>query len=164
MRDVTPRQAEALGWIVRYISERGYPPSIREIGDGLDIGSLRGVTVHLDALERKGYVRRDPAIPRGLAVLKTLPIPSNTMNKTIIHRHPVPNVGVIFTGPSGPVTLGYQAARREFSLWFEAGRPITQDYIVVGAGTEEAPEGFSLVASTTLDDGFHTFHLLRRSS
>lgn len=160
---ITPRQEEVLGWIVDYITDRGYSPSIREIGEGLDIGSLRGVTVHLDALERKGYIRRDPSVPRGLAALKR-PRPRKTMSKTIIYRHPVPNVGVTFEGPSGPVTFGYQAARREFSLWFEAGRPTTEDYIVVGTGTEEAPEGFSLVASTTLDDGFHTFHLLRRAT
>ena len=39
---------------------------------------------------------------------------------------------------------------------------MTNQYIVVGTGAQEAPEGFSLVASTTFPDGFHTFHLLRR--
>lgn len=39
---------------------------------------------------------------------------------------------------------------------------MTNQYIVVGTGTQEAPEGFNLVASTTFPDGFHTFHLLRR--
>lgn len=161
---LTRRQEEVLRYIARYVDERGFPPTIREMGDALEITSLRGVTVHLDALQRKGYVRREPVIPRGLTLLKRPETKPNTMDKTIIHRQPIPNMGVVFKGPSGPVTFGYQAARREFSLWYEAGSPMSYEYIVVGTGTTEAEVGFTLVASATMDDGFHTFHLLRRPS
>ncbi|HSV74104.1 MAG TPA: transcriptional repressor LexA [Chthonomonadales bacterium] len=57
-RGLTERQERILGFIVDYVEDKGYPPSIREIGNGFGISSLRGVTVHLDALERKGYIKR----------------------------------------------------------------------------------------------------------
>jgi repressor LexA len=57
-RGLTEKQERILTMILGYIEERGYPPSIREIGNAFGISSLRGVTVHLDALERKGYIKR----------------------------------------------------------------------------------------------------------
>lgn len=57
-KGLTKRQEEILEFILQYVETEGYPPSIREIGQRFDIGSLRGVTVHLDALERKNYISR----------------------------------------------------------------------------------------------------------
>lgn len=57
-RGLTGRQEAILRFISDYQQEIGYPPSIREIGNKFQIGSLRGVTVHLDALEKKGYIQR----------------------------------------------------------------------------------------------------------
>ncbi|MEP6756488.1 MAG: transcriptional repressor LexA [Chthonomonadales bacterium] len=57
-RGLTDKQERILNFIVEYVEDKGYPPSIREIGTIFDISSLRGVTVHLDALERKGYIKR----------------------------------------------------------------------------------------------------------
>lgn len=57
-RGLTDKQERILGFIMDYVNEHGYPPSIREIGNAFHITSLRGVTVHLDALERKGYIKR----------------------------------------------------------------------------------------------------------
>lgn len=54
-------------YIMEYVQRHGYPPSIREIGKDFNIGSLRGVTVHLDALERKGYITRSN-LPRSIKV------------------------------------------------------------------------------------------------
>jgi len=63
---LTDRQLEVLRFIAREIEERGYPPTIREIGEGLDIASTNGVNDHLKALEKKGYLQRDPAKSRAL--------------------------------------------------------------------------------------------------
>lgn len=72
MKDkLTKRQQSVLRYIEDYLAKHGYPPSIREIGLALGIKSLRGVTVHLDALERKGYIRRE-STSRSIQVLKTL--------------------------------------------------------------------------------------------
>ena len=57
-RGLTDKQERILAFILEYIDEAGYPPSIREIGNHFSISSLRGVTVHLDALERKGHIKR----------------------------------------------------------------------------------------------------------
>lgn len=72
-KGLTPRQEEILRFIRTYVSENGYPPSIREIGKQFNIGSLRGVTVHLDALARKGQIERQQT-PRSIKV--TAPNPA----------------------------------------------------------------------------------------
>lgn len=66
-KGLTPRQENILRYILDYVQEEGYPPSIREIGQKFKIGSLRGVTVHLDALERKGYIERSNT-PRSIKI------------------------------------------------------------------------------------------------
>lgn len=67
-RGLTRRQEAILRYLMEYIQREGYPPSIREIGKRFDIGSLRGVTVHLDALERKGYIERSNT-PRSIRIV-----------------------------------------------------------------------------------------------
>jgi len=63
---LTDRQLEVLKFIAVQIEEAGYPPTIREIGEGLDIRSTNGVNDHLKALERKGFLTRDPVKSRAL--------------------------------------------------------------------------------------------------
>lgn len=58
-KGLTQRQRQVLEAIREYAERKGYPPSIRELGKALGISSLRGVTVHLDALARKGYIERE---------------------------------------------------------------------------------------------------------
>jgi repressor LexA len=57
-KGLTERQQQILEVIADYIRENQFPPSIREIQEAVGIGSLRGVTVHLDALAKKGYIER----------------------------------------------------------------------------------------------------------
>jgi len=64
----TKRQQLILQYILDYVQKEGYPPSIREIGAQFNIGSLRGVTVHLDALERKEFISRSNT-PRSIKVI-----------------------------------------------------------------------------------------------
>ena len=66
MNGLTERQLEVLRFIARQIDDAGYPPTIREIGEALDIRSTNGVNDHLKALERKGYLSRDPVKSRAL--------------------------------------------------------------------------------------------------
>jgi len=67
-KGLTKRQQSILEYILDYVEKEGFPPSIREIGKDFNIGSLRGVTVHLDALERKGYISRANT-PRSIRVI-----------------------------------------------------------------------------------------------
>ncbi|MBI4003520.1 MAG: repressor LexA [Candidatus Omnitrophica bacterium] len=58
-KKLTHRQQTVLETIRAWIRERGYPPTIRELGKLLGIKSLRGVTTHLDAIAKKGFLKRD---------------------------------------------------------------------------------------------------------
>lgn len=66
---LTDKQREVLDWIRGYVSEWGYAPSLREIGDAFGLTSTNGVHDHLSALERKGYIRRTRNVARGLVLL-----------------------------------------------------------------------------------------------
>jgi len=57
-RGATERQLSILRFVADQLAEKGYVPTIREIGTQFHISSLRGVTVHLDALQRKGLIER----------------------------------------------------------------------------------------------------------
>lgn len=76
-KGLTKRQEEILEFILHYVEGEGYPPSIREIGQKFEIGSLRGVTVHLDALERKGYISRSNT-PRSIKLTHPKFTPGNS--------------------------------------------------------------------------------------
>ncbi|MCB0825898.1 MAG: transcriptional repressor LexA [Fimbriimonadaceae bacterium] len=67
-KGLTTRQEAILRYIGEYLEDNGFPPSIREIGSEFGIGSLRGVTVHLDALEKKGYIERANT-PRSIKII-----------------------------------------------------------------------------------------------
>ena len=66
---LTARQRKVLQVIRSSVEKRGYPPSLREIGDAAGLTSPSSVSHQLSALERKGYLRRDPHRPRAIEVL-----------------------------------------------------------------------------------------------
>ena len=68
-RELTERQRQVLDFIRAEIHRRGFPPSVREIGEAVGLSSSSTVHSHLAALEAKGLVRRDPSKPRALEVL-----------------------------------------------------------------------------------------------
>jgi repressor LexA len=70
---LSDKQLAILEMIQRSVSSRGYPPSMREIGDAVGLSSLSSVTHQLNQLELSGYLRRDPNRPRALEVLIELP-------------------------------------------------------------------------------------------
>lgn len=65
---LTPRQREILDYIRKEIRERGYPPSVREIGEAIGLSSSSTVHGHLARLEEKGFLRRDPDKPRAIEI------------------------------------------------------------------------------------------------
>jgi repressor LexA len=66
--ELTSRQREVLNFIMTFIKGRGYPPSVREIGERFNIYP-RAAFDHLKALERKGYLKRRNSMSRGLEIL-----------------------------------------------------------------------------------------------
>ncbi|WP_370324543.1 transcriptional repressor LexA [Euzebya sp.] len=95
--ELTPRQQRILTVIRQAIAERGYPPSVREIGEAVGLSSPSSVHAQMNTLEELGYIRRDPARPRALKVIDDdevdLPQPSPTRT--------IPVVGEIAAG--GPI-------------------------------------------------------------
>jgi repressor LexA len=72
-KSLSEKQLAILDVIQRSVSQRGYPPSMREIGDAVGLASLSSVTHQLNQLELSGYLRRDPNRPRALEILIELP-------------------------------------------------------------------------------------------
>lgn len=70
MQGLTKRQEQTLDFIRESIKGRGYPPTLREIGEHMGIRSTNGVNDHLRALERKGYLRREDMKSRALRVVE----------------------------------------------------------------------------------------------
>ena len=66
---LTTRQQEIWQFLVEYVDEHGYPPTVREIGDAVGLASPSTVHAHLANLERAGLLRRDPTKPRAIALL-----------------------------------------------------------------------------------------------
>jgi repressor LexA len=65
-KPATERQRRILDVIVAFTAERGYPPSVREIGERVGLSSSSTIHAHLKALEKRGLISRDPTKPRAL--------------------------------------------------------------------------------------------------
>src|SRR5450432_2008037 len=65
---LTARQRQVLEFIDSEVRQRGYPPSVREIGEAVGLSSPSTVHAHLAALQDKGYLHRDPSKPRAIEV------------------------------------------------------------------------------------------------
>nr|WP_233121516.1 transcriptional repressor LexA [Tersicoccus sp. Bi-70] len=120
-RGLTARQQKILETIQRSVTAKGYPPSMREIGDTVGLASLSSVTHQLGQLERLGYLRRDPKRPRAMEVLIPLtlaeePVPAADADPSVTAPTPlapsatdtamVPLVGRIAAG--GPILADQQ--------------------------------------------------------
>ncbi len=114
---LTQRQRLVLEYIHRSVHERGYPPSMREIGDAVGLTSPSSVKHQLASLERKGFIRRDPNRPRAIEVRlpdtaeSTIDV-TDSGNATPTAAY-VPVVGRIAAG--GPI-LAEQAVEDVFPL------------------------------------------------
>lgn len=77
--DLTARQRSVLEVIKSWVYRYGYPPSVREIGEAVGLTSTSSVSHQLGALQRKGYLRRDPNRPRAVGVLTAAADPTGTI-------------------------------------------------------------------------------------
>jgi repressor LexA len=100
---LTDRQRKILAFIDSKISSHGQPPTLREIGAKFGITSTNGVRTHLDALVKKGYLKREGFISRGLELTRKLASPVNR----------VPLVGLV---PAGNPIDAAENVEAEFAL------------------------------------------------
>ncbi len=111
--DLTSRQAKVLEVIRASVRERGYPPSIREIGDAVGLTSTSSVAHQLRTLERKGFLKRDHNRPRAVNVQDREPAEPITEADALPTPTYVPVLGRIAAG--GPI-LAEQAVEEVFPL------------------------------------------------
>ncbi|WP_010286197.1 transcriptional repressor LexA [Kurthia massiliensis] len=93
MKKVSKRQEDILAFIKAEVRSKGYPPSVREIGEAVGLASSSTVHGHLARLESKGLIRRDPTKPRAIEVLD--PLEDRVSKHAVMH---VPLVGKVTAG------------------------------------------------------------------
>lgn len=105
---ISVKQQEILEYLKEVILAKGYPPTVREICEKVDLKSTSSVHSHLETLEKKGYIRRDPAKPRAIEIcddsfqmvrteMSSLPVYGNVaagqpilVNDNILDYFPIP--------------------------------------------------------------------------
>jgi repressor LexA len=98
MTKLSKRQQQILDFIKKEVQTKGYPPSVREIGEAVGLASSSTVHGHLARLESKGYIRRDPTKPRAIEILD--PDFTSSMQKNNVVNVPV--IGTVTAGQ--PIT------------------------------------------------------------
>ncbi len=92
---LTAKRREILDFIAAQLRERGYPPSVREIGEAVGLASSSTVHNHLGILQRQGYLRRDPTKPRAIEVRYEASSGAALASRPVRH---VPLVGDVAAG------------------------------------------------------------------
>jgi repressor LexA len=148
---LTDRQREILDFITASINERGYPPTLREIGEHFGIRSTNGVNDHLKALEKKGHLRREDLKSRAMRPTAMADVISLDAKRKMID---VSNV-VPFAGGDNDMLdipiLGKVAAGQPILAVEQAQDTVRIDKVLVGGHTEVF--GLRIVGESMIEDG-----------
>jgi repressor LexA len=109
--ELTARQRNIMQFIISEVQQKGYPPSVREIGEAVGLSSSSTVHAHLAKLEQLGYIRRDPTKPRAIEVL----IGGATDNQVDYYQELI-NIPVVGTVTAGAPILATQNIEDYFPL------------------------------------------------
>lgn len=147
---LTQRQREILDFISASIVERGFPPTLREIGEHFSIRSTNGVNDHLKALEKKGHLRREdlksramrPVLPDGGELLPLRRTPAATGNVQVVS--PEEDMAEI------PI-LGKVAAGQPILAVERATDTVRVDRVLIGQHREVF--GLRIVGESMIEDG-----------
>ncbi|HEY8548220.1 MAG TPA: transcriptional repressor LexA [Acidimicrobiales bacterium] len=137
---LTPRQREILEMIEQHMRDHGYPPSVREIGEAVGLTSPSTVHAHLNALQRRGYLRRDPTKPRAIEVRW------DSNSDAAIDRRPVKHVPLV-----GDVAAGTDVLAQEN---VEEVLPLPADFTGEGELFMLRVRGDSMIEAGILDGDF----------
>jgi repressor LexA len=107
MDDLSARQREILEYISKEVQKKGYPPSVREIGEAVGLSSSSSVHAQLEKLEQLGHLRRDPTKPRAIEILSA---PDE------INLHNLVSVPIVGTVTAGEPILAEQNIQDYFPL------------------------------------------------
>lgn len=89
---ISEKQKEILEYVKNHIINRGYPPTVRDICEAVSLKSTSSVHSHLETLEKKGYIRRDPTKPRAIEIM------DDCFNLTRREMVNVPMIGNVAAG------------------------------------------------------------------
>ncbi|MEK6590565.1 MAG: transcriptional repressor LexA [Nitrospinota bacterium] len=135
-RDLTKRQKSILDFLKEYLEDRGYPPSLMEICTRFRINAPKNARKHLEALERKGYIKRSPNISRAIEITSS-PL-KNAVSIPIVGRVKAGAPNLAVEDIQGYVTLDSQFfnCRDAFLLKVEGNSMIDAgiddgDYVIV---------------------------------
>lgn len=133
-KGLTEKQSKILEFIIDFQQANGFPPTIRELGDAFEIGSLRGVTVHLDALVRKGQMTRDRT-SRSIRVTGVDPREAEGTARTANSAVRLPLVRTLHSGglPGGKIAAEGQI-ERYVVIPDELAAPATDKGFVIRVG------------------------------
>ncbi|MFZ4516087.1 MAG: transcriptional repressor LexA [Acidimicrobiia bacterium] len=140
MQDLTARQRQVLEFIDAEVRHRGYPPSVREIGEAVGLSSSSTVHAHLAALQDKGYLRRDPTKPRAIEVS------FEPSSGAAVDRRPVRHVPLV-----GDVAAGTGVLAAEN---IEESLPLPEDFTGDGTLFMLRVRGESMIDAGILDGDF----------
>ena len=135
--DLTPRQRQVLEFIDAEVRHRGYPPSVREIGEAVGLSSSSTVHAHLAALQDKGFIVRDPTKPRAIEVL------FEPGSGAAVERRPVRHVPLV-----GDVAAGTGVLAAEN---IEETLPLPEDFTGAGQLFMLRVRGDSMIDAGILD-------------
>ncbi len=107
---ITKKQSEILEYIKSQILNKGYPPSVRDICEAVDLKSTSSVHSHLETLEKNGYIRRDPTKPRAIEIIDD--------NFNLVRREVV-NVPIIGRVAAGQPILAVENVESYFPVPME---------------------------------------------
>lgn len=140
MTELTERQRQVLEFIDAEVRRRGYPPSVREIGEAVGLSSSSTVHAHLAALQEKGYLRRDPTKPRAIEVC------FEPGSGAVVERRPVRHVPLV-----GDVAAGTGVLAAEH---IEETLPLPEDFTGDGNLFMLRVRGDSMVEAGILDGDY----------
>lgn len=137
---LTRRQRQILEFIESQTRERGFPPSVREIGEAVGLTSPSTVHSHLNTLQRLGYLRRDPTKPRAIEVRW------DPNSGVVMERRPVRHVPLVGDVAAGTDVLAQENVEEIF--------PVPTDFTGEGDLFMLRVRGNSMVEAGILDGDF----------
>ena len=140
MSELTPRQRDVLEFVESQVAHRGYPPTVREIGEALGLSSSSTVHAHLAALQDKGYLTRDPTKPRALE------IHYDAESGGAVERRPARHVPLVGDVAAGTGVLAVENV--------EETLPIPEDFTVDGELFMLRVRGDSMIDAGILDGDY----------
>src|ERR1700724_942035 len=108
--ELTGKRREILDFIAAQLRERGYPPSVREIGEAVGLTSSSTVHAHLTTLQKQGFLRRDPTKPRAIEVRY------DPASGAALERRPVRHVPLVGDVAAGVNVLALDNIEDSFPL------------------------------------------------